>query len=478
MEKLLPTIFTIRWQDGVDILIGSYLLFRLYVLFKGTNVIRVLLGIAFLWFFQRIASTLGLIVTSWGIRGVTAGATLIIIVIFRNEIRSMLQATNLKAILWGFPRKGLYTPVYIIVESAFRLARKRIGALIVLPGKDDLSEVVHSGIAWHGLVSREMIMSIFWHDNPVHDGAAIVEGERVTEVGAILPVSDRKELPSHYGTRHRAAIGLAEATDALVIAVSEERGQVSVTKGSRIQVVPREEDLSGILLEHIGADSNQGGRLEKENLKLIVAAFVSVFFIAGIWFSFTRGIDTMITLEVPLDYVNRDPVMEILATSVNTVQLDLSGSGALVKSIQPGRVKVRLDLSAAVVGKNTFTVTPESITLPPGILLKNVEPAVVDVTLDVPAKKELPVQVDWVGKLPGNVVLSGVSLDPEKVHVIGGTEILRNTATIYTEKVSVDHFKETGTMSVKLALNPASLKIAPDSKDRVTVQYVVKEREQ
>jgi len=435
------------------------------------------MGIAFLWFFQQIASSLGLIVTSWGIQGITAGATLIIIVIFRNEIRSVLQATNLKAILWGFPKKGLDTPVDVIVESAFELARKQTGAIIVLPGMEDLNEVVHSGIAWDGLVSREMIMSIFWPDNPVHDGAAIVEGEQVTEVKAILPVSQRKELPSHYGTRHRAAAGLAETTDALVIAISEERGEVTVAKGSGVLVVTTEAGLTQMLQEHIGIEQKHRGYIGKENLKLVMAAFVSVLFIAGIWFSFTRGIDTMIRLEIPIEYLNRDPGMEILDTSVTTVHLDLSGSGALIKSVQPEQVKLRLDLSGAAVGMTSFTITPENITLPPGILLKNVEPSVVDVTLDVPARKDLPVQVDWVGKLPENVVLSGATLDPARVQVIGGSRILKKTSTVYTEKVSVDNMKRTGTISVKLALNPASLKIAPDSKDRVIVQYVVKRRE-
>lgn len=477
MEKLVPGILSIRWQDAVDILFGSYFLFRLYVLFKGTNVFRVLMGIAFLWFVQRMASSLGLIVTSWGIQGITAGATLIIIVIFRNEIRSVLQATNLKAILWGFPKKGRDTPVQVIVESAFELARKHAGALIVLPGREDLSELVHSGKAWHGLLSRDMIMSIFWPDNPVHDGAAIVEGAQVTEVGAILPVSQRKELPSHYGTRHRAAAGLAENTDALVIVISEARGEVTVAKGSDVSLVTTQARLTQMLQEHTGIERKNRGYVGKENLKLVTAAFVSVLFIAGIWFSFTRGIDTMITLEIPIEYLNRNPGMEILDTSVTTVHLDLSGSGALIKSVQPEQVRLRLDLSGAAVGMTSFTITPENITLPPGILLKNVEPSVVDVTLDVPAKKELPVQVDWVGSLPEDFVMSGATLDPEKVQVIGGSRILKETSTIYTEKVSVDNMKRTGAISVKLALNPASLKIAPDSKDRVTVQYVLKKRE-
>ena len=133
MNKLLFFLSSIRWQDVVDITLNSYILFRLYVLFRGTNTFRVLVGIALLWFFQRIAVFCGLIITSWAIQGITAVAALIIIVVFRNEIRSVLQAKNLKSILWGFSRKTVSTPVEIIVESVYELAQKRIGALIVLP---------------------------------------------------------------------------------------------------------------------------------------------------------------------------------------------------------------------------------------------------------------------------------------------------------------------------------------------------------
>lgn len=143
------------------------------------------------------------------------------------------------------------------------MARARSGALIVFTGKEDLEEVVQSGTPWQGLVSKEMITSIFWHDNPVHDGAAIIQGDRVIEVGVILPLSQRKDLPSYYGTRHRAAAGLAETTDALVILVSEERGNVVVAKGSRMSVVNQKAELAQILQEHVGVTEKQWGYLRK-----------------------------------------------------------------------------------------------------------------------------------------------------------------------------------------------------------------------
>lgn len=477
MNDLFLVVSSIRWQDLVDITLNSYILFRLYVLFRGTNAFRILVGIAVLWLAQRTAVYLGLIVTSWAMQGIMAVAALIVIVVFRNEIRSVLQGKNLKAFFWGFFRhERSITPVEIIVESVYELAKNRHGALIVLPAIDDLRENVQSGIPWKGAVSREMILSIFWPDNPVHDGAAIIQGDRVREVGAILPLSHREDLPSYYGTRHRAAFGLAEATDALVIVVSEERGEVSVAQGNRIIHIHDNVELTRLLEEHLGLAQTEQGNLKREKVEIGIAALVSVLFIVGVWFSFARGLETLVTLEVPVEYMSRDPNLEILETSVNTVRLDMSGSGVLIKAVRPEHVQVKLDLGKALAGRNTFTITRENISLPPGIILKKVEPPAVEVTLDVPTKKELPVQVDWSGKLPDHMIMTDIRVEPDKVQVIGGGRILENIATLYTQKVPMDNIRESGSLVVNLALNPASLKIAPGSKDRVTVEYTVKER--
>lgn len=466
----------IRWQDLVDIAINSYIIFRLYILLRGTQALRILIGFAFLWFFQMTAVSLGLIITSWAIQGITAVAAIIIIVVFRNEIRSVLQGKNLKSILWGFSHKVTPTPIETIVESAFELARKKIGALLVFPGREDINEQVQNGLPWNGVISKEMILSIFWHDNPVHDGAVIINGDRIPEVGAILPLTHRTDIPSHYGTRHRAALGLSEISDALIILVSEEKGAVLVAKGSRMTTITRREKLESILLEHVGATSLSGQHPQKEKLKLSIAALLSLLLVTGIWYSFSRGLETLISLETPIDYMNRDPEMEILDTSVNTVTLNVSGSGPLIKSIRPDQVMVRIDLKKAVIGNNTFTIAKENITLPPGVNLKRVNPETVEVVLDTSIRKRLPVQVDWTGKLSAELILVQATLEPPSVEVIGKNKILRDITTIYTKKVFLDTITRSGSLSVNLALTPASLKLAPGSKDKVTVTYVVEKR--
>jgi len=328
----------------------------------------------------------------------------------------------------------------------------------------------------YGEISREMISSIFWPDNPVHDGAMLIEGNQITEVGVILPLSYRQDLPSYYGTRHRAAVGIAEMTDAMVIVVSEERGTILAIKGSRIQRILKVEDLITVLQEHTGETDNTKKSIRRDRMEFLAAAMVSFMVITGIWLTIARGLDTLVTLEIPIEYMNRSPAIEIMDASVNSVRIQLGGSGALIKSIRPEQVRVRIDLGRSFVGSNTFTITNENISLPPGVFIKSFQPSAVDVILDIPVSKEIPIQVDWTGKLPENLRIERIALDPEKITVVGGSQILKNIQTIYTEKIPLDNLTTSRSMTVNLALRPASLKVGPGFREKLVVEYVVKEK--
>jgi uncharacterized protein (TIGR00159 family) len=422
MNEFFIFFSTIRWQDIADVTFNSYILFRLYALFQGTKAFRMLVGILSLWFFQEIAVYLGLIVTSLFIQGITAVSALIIIVVFSNEIRSVFREKNLKAILWGFSKKTIHTPVEIIAESVFEMAQKYCGALIVFPGKDDLKEVIQNGIRWDGLVSKEMVKSIFWYGNPVHDGAVVIQGGRVTEVGAILPLSKRN-LPTSYGTRHRAAKGLTEISDALVVIVSEERGNVLAAKGPRLKVMYDKEELEKELRHHMGVREKTPGYIQKETLKTCIAALISVLFITSIWFGVTRGLNTLITLEVPLEFMNRDPGMKIVSTSINTVRVHLTGSEILIKSVKPEQVRAKVDLSTASVGYNSFPITKDNIALPPGILLTKVEPEIVEMRLEAPIQIEASVEYT---SLPTAMEVVSASADKVRLHLSGAADIIKS----------------------------------------------------
>jgi diadenylate cyclase len=477
LQKFLTFVSSIRWQDLLDIAFNSYILFRLYALFRGTDAFRVLIGIAFLWVLQRMAVSMGLILTSWMMEGIIAVAALIVIVVFRNEIRSVFRARNIWTILWGLPQKQTKTPVEMITESVYTLAQQRIGALIVLPGREDIDEVVQGGIRWNGKISTEMIKSIFWPNNPVHDGAAVIRGDRVTEVSVILPLSQRRDLPTVFGTRHRAAAGLSEVTDALVIAVSEERGTVTVAQGSDLRTIHTEKDLNLVLKRHLGIREDQTSYVKKRRIELAAAGLASLLIVSTVWFSISRGFDAIKTFDIPIEYANRDPNLELLNTSATSVKVYVVGSRALLRSIRPEQIRVRIDLSRTVPGTNTFAITDDHLSIPPGLSLKEIRPMVVEVTLDERARKMIPVQADWTGKLPARLILVRAAITPPRLEVVGARSVLEQTATIYTAPIPLNDIAGSGKTEARVVVPSSFLALKSGSKDKVVVTYDVRERE-
>jgi hypothetical protein len=322
-----------------------------------------------------------------------------------------------------------------------------------------------------------MIESIFWPDNPVHDGAAVIEGDRVVEVAGILPLSDRKDLPSRFGTRHRAALGLADISDALVLIVSEERGAVEIAKGGEIHDVSDPSILEDHLRSHLGL----GPETDPSDMgfpgSVVAAAALSFVIVGGIWSSLSLGVvRTLMTINAPIDYIKSDPSMEIVETSATAVNIQLSGSRALINTISPNQVKVRFDLTEAQAGRNIVTVQEDHISLPPGAKIKKIEPTSVEIMIDIRGRRKLPLQVDWEGRLPPGILLQDVKVEPAHIEVRGGRLLLDQIETVYTEKVVVDHLKASGEIQATIALSPASLKLAPLQSDQVRISFKIAPR--
>ncbi len=468
MDQLFYLFSGLRWQDVLDILLNSYILFRLYVLFRGTNVIRALLAICALWAVGQAAVSLGLIVTNWAMQGVITVAALIVIIVFRNEISSVLLTKDLKSFIWGIPRHQFHTPLNIIAQSVHELAQQKIGALIVLPLKQGLASVVQGGISINGKLTKEILMSIFWPDNPVHDGAAVIKGDRIISAGAILPLSKREDLPSYFGTRHRAASGLTELSDALVIVVSEERGKISLFKENQVFSIHDYATLEKHLQEDTGTDpANKGFR--RQTFELAAAALISLLCVTGVWFSFSKGLETLAEHEVPVEFMNPDQKMEILSSSASSVKLLLSGARPLINSIKPEQINVKLNLSKSSVGINKLSITKDNILLPPGIRLKKIVPSELDITLDTLIEKDLPVQPYWTGKLSKGMIMKAAKIMPQTVRVIGGGLVLKNISTVFTEPISLEKISGSGTITAGLVLTPASLKL--ENNHKIKIQY-------
>jgi len=470
MEQLVYLFSGLRWQDVFDIILISYILFRLYVLFRGTKVIRSLLGICVLWAAGQGAVYLGLIVTNWAMQGIITVAAFLVIIVFRNEIASVLQTKDLKSFLWGIPQYQFHTPLSIIAQSVHELALNKIGALIVLPLKQGLGGVVQGGIPIKCALSSEMLTSIFWPGNPVHDGAAVIHGNQIKTAGAILPLSKREDLPFYFGTRHRAASGLTEFTDAVIIVVSEERGKITLFQENHVESILDQSMLEQRLQDYTGADTREKG-VRRQTVELVTAAMISLFCVSGIWFNFSKGMETLAEHEIPLEFTNPDQKMEIISSSASSVKLLISGARPLINSFKPEQIKINLNLSESGIGVNKLPVTRDNILLPPGIQLKKIDPPELDITLDTMIEKQLPIQPHWTGKLPKGLIMTSATVTPQTIKVSGGGLALENISTIFTEKIPLNKLSKSGTVTTALVLSPDSLKLA--EKKKIQIQYTI-----
>jgi hypothetical protein len=271
---------------------------------------------------------------------------------------------------------------------------------------------------------------------------------------------------------------LTEQSDALVLIVSEERGDVVAVKESRFEEVHQEKDLCQIIERHLGARPDEEGVARRDALRWGAAALLCMCFVTVVWFTITRGKDTLINLRVPLEFLNQGPGTDVQRTSTNTVELQLAGSEILINSLRTEQVRVRLDLSSVEPGLNNLQILPQNVTLPPGIVLKKIEPSFVEVDLDTPVKKEVPIQVDWTGQLASHLTMVRVRVKPALIELIGGKRLLDGIATVYTEKVSLDKIEKSGEIKAKIVLAPPTLRPPPDFNGIVTIHYTVVEREE
>lgn len=240
-----------RWRDVLDILLVAILIYRVLMLFRGTRAVQITIGLAVLAGGTMAARALELTSLSWLLDHFWSFWVVALIVVFQPELRRALawigQGSLLQRVL-GDTAEGARV-VHEIVRATESLAGRRIGALIVLERATGLRQYAELGVALDALVSADLLTSVFLPYSPLHDGAVFIQGGRVVAAGCFLPLS-RNEVGRALGTRHRAALGIAEETDAIAVVASEERGQLSIAVAGRLDSVPDAEALRG-RLEHL-----------------------------------------------------------------------------------------------------------------------------------------------------------------------------------------------------------------------------------
>jgi diadenylate cyclase len=238
--------------DLVDIFTVALLIYALLVLLRGTRAMQMLWGILIIAGLWVVATAFNLITLSNILENLLVWLPLAIIVLFQQEIRRMLAAFGSTAIFrWDRGQEGGPVMLNELALAVQALASKRIGALIAIERRDSLTGWADTGIPLEARFSYDLILNIFIPGTPLHDGAVIIRGERIVAASCFLPLSTRHELSTKLGTRHRAAIGLSEESDALVIVVSEETGMISLAVEQQLLRPLDETTLRNALAEHV-----------------------------------------------------------------------------------------------------------------------------------------------------------------------------------------------------------------------------------
>ncbi|MGD2097104.1 MAG: diadenylate cyclase [Desulfobacterales bacterium] len=434
------------WQAIVDIFLIAVGLFFLYRTLLRLGTWRIAAGVVVGMLFVLVANFLDLRGLEWIFGNLSHVAVIALIVIFQPELRKIFERAA--SVRRSKIRDAGAELSQVIVDCLEKLAEQRRGAIVVFPGKEPIQEWLSGGYMLDAKPSMPLIMSIFDPNSPGHDGALIVENGKLTRFGVRLPVSQSDRLSEEYGTRHHAAMGLAEKSDALALVVSEERGIISLFTKSNFQRAEDPEKLLKTINAHWKRTASYPlGLPEKKTRRRVFSQmFASLSLAVFFWFTLiiSQGEILEKIITVPVGYTASPPNLILVGDKQQEVRLHLVGSKSDLDSINPSQLSVKLDLSKTVAGKQTFLITAENIQLPKDIKLLDVIPSSIELHMAEIEEREVAIKPQLVGKLPGGMKITAIKTIPEKIKVLSPVAEGRNklieviTTPIYLESIYND----------------------------------------
>uniref|UniRef100_C6E4U5 Diadenylate cyclase n=1 Tax=Geobacter sp. (strain M21) TaxID=443144 RepID=C6E4U5_GEOSM len=378
-----------RPQDIADILIMTFLVYQLYSWFKNSKALQVVLGLLFLGVIYFVTKNLGLFMTSWILQELGTVLLVLLIVVFQAEIRQALYRLSLLRNFFDREESALRIDLLEFSATVFSLASQRIGALIVFQREELLDDHILHGVPLDSLVSGSLLTTIFIPSSPLHDGAVLIKDGRVSLASCHLPLSVSADVPQHLGTRHRAALGLSERSDAAIVVVSEERGEVSLSLGGELQPMASAAQLHEkltSLLQPLSPEQQRVGLKSRlfANLWPKVAILCMVV-VCWLLITFRQG--EILTITAPVTFHSLPDALTLTRSYPDQVDLQLKSFSNLVSPKQLDIV-VDLDLSKVKEGNNNIQISKEQIKLPPGVVVVNIERSLIRVTAERKPSRE------------------------------------------------------------------------------------------
>lgn len=472
MQSIKDIFYSIHATNIVDIAIIACLLYFILAWLRATRAFQIMATVIGIGLFYFVAAGLGLVLTSLLFQYLWAAIIIVLVIVFQPEIRQMLdRASPIRFLLSGRHSNDVASDlVEEVVKAVAELARLRIGALVVFRRLDRIDNVILKGKLLDSLVSSEALVMIFQKNSPLHDGAVLIHRDRITAAGCILPLSTDENLSSQFGTRHRAALGLTERSDAVCVVVSEERGEVSLVQGKDISTYRKKAEFREALDRALVsgkalADQTQAGPfsfLRSNWLIKILAAGIAVL----LWVVTVGPQRAEVGMSVPIQYTNLPAGMEITGKWMDRIDVRVRGSETGVASLKPGSIRAVVDLSHVVTGLNFFRITSKNLQVPPGITIAQIRPSDLHLNIETASVKKINVVPTIVGILPESTKLS---VTPSEVRVRASTQELRKIKSATTDQVKTTDLLARGQVVVPVQIKPDGLAIDSVEPVQVTV---------
>lgn len=440
-----------RIQDIADILIMTLLLYQLYTWFRKTRALQVVIGLGFLVVLYIVTKNFGLFMTSWILQELGTVIFVLIIVVFQGEIRQALYRFSLMRNF--FDRGGSSDSFNLneIASTIFGLAERRTGALIVFSRQEKLDDLLLHGVRLDSLISGQLLVSIFEEGLPLHDGAVVISNGRISEASCHLPLSSSGDLPQHMGTRHRAALGLTERSDAVVVVVSEERGEVSLACAGELVKVASVDTLVAMLKTHLEAAQPKVGHvsMRQKLFTNLVPKIVTFLLVFASWSILTAREGGLQTVNAQVKFNNLPGNLVLKAGAPEEVEVQLKVMSKLFADSKKMEVAAVVDLAKIHEGVNSLQLESKDFQLPLGVSVVRVNPSTLKVVAEKKGYRELPLHLRKTGRLPGGIWLRSVRLEPARVSVEGPESELDRLGQIETEPLDLASIRKSQTVELK-----------------------------
>ncbi len=461
MSSLLAVVNSLRIQDVLDMMIISLMVYVLLIWFKDRASRFVLMGISLVGAIYVTARFFQLYLTTLVLQGFFAILIFVLVVIFQEDLRRFFERL---AIFGRLGRQAQAPGSYhegteVLAATAANLARNRIGALIVITGREPLARHLSGGTALDGLISQALLESIFDPSSPGHDGAVIIAGNRITSFGCHLPLATDMERIGTTGLRHTAALGLAERSDALCIVVSEERGVISIARNEKLQTLSGGAALRNELenfYRELLPEKKKPSRIILELRKNTREKVIAVILAGILWMVFGYQKETVRReFLIPITYQDASPNYVLEEPRLREARVILAGTTQAFQLLNPETLKISFKQTGLREGKQTVVLTGDMVKTPSNLTVAAIIPPEITVTATRLHPADIPLTVTTTGKPPRGIAVQEISVEPSSVRVLIPGAAAPGKIRISTEPVDLAGLPDQTSFTVSLRYPPA-----------------------